>query len=264
LCCLIDKKGNLKVTVSGRNILITGASSGLGAHFARLFSAHGANVILGARRSDRVSALANELEAAGGAALAVTMDVTDEASIIAAFDAGEARFGTIDTIIANAGLVAGERATDIPANKVRVLTETNFVGVYLTAREGAKRLIAAGSEQTGKGRIILLGSITAQLTGQGDAAYGSLKAGVAHLGRNLAAEWVRQGVNVNTIQPGYIQTEIAGEWFQTEGGRAHIASFPRRRLQPADSLDGMMLYFASDASAATTGAIINVDDGQSL
>jgi NAD(P)-dependent dehydrogenase (short-subunit alcohol dehydrogenase family) len=252
------------VTVSGRNILITGASSGLGAHFARLFSAHGANVILGARRTDRVAALADELEAAGGGALAVTMDVTNEASIVAAFDAGEARFGKVDTIIANAGLVAGEHATDIPVDRLRVLTETNFVGVYLTAREGAKRLIAAGSEQTGKGRIVLLGSITANLTGQGDSAYGALKAGVAHLGRNLAGEWVRQGINVNTIQPGYIQTEIAGEWFQTEGECAHIASFPRRRLQPVDSLDGMMLYFASDASAATTGAVITVDDGQSL
>jgi NAD(P)-dependent dehydrogenase (short-subunit alcohol dehydrogenase family) len=252
------------VTVAGRNILITGASSGLGAHFGRLYAAHGANVILGARRTDRVAALAAELEAAGGGALAVAMDVTDEASIKAAFDAGEARFGTIDTIIANAGFVAGDRATDISAEKLRLLTDTNYVGVYLTAREGAKRLIAAGSQESGRGRIIIVGSITAQLTGQGDAAYGSLKAGVAHLCRNLAGEWVRLGVNVNTIQPGYIQTEIAGDWFQTDGGKAHIASFPRRRLQPMDSLDGMMLYFASDASAATTGAVINVDDGQSL
>ena len=81
--------------------------------------------------------------------------------------------------------------------------------------------------------------------------------------RQFAREWVRQGVNVNTIQPGYIQTEIAGDWFQTDGGKAHIASFPRRRLQPTESLDAMMLYFASDASACTTGAVIDVDDGQS-
>jgi NAD(P)-dependent dehydrogenase (short-subunit alcohol dehydrogenase family) len=252
------------VDVSARNVLITGASSGLGAHFARLFASHGANVIVGARRADRIEALVAELDAAGHSALAVTMDVTDEASISAAFDAGEACFGPIDTIIANAGKSAKGRATDVPADELRMLTDTNFTGVYLTAREGAKRLIAAGSQKSGRGRIVLLGSITSHQTGGGDSAYAALKAGIAHLGRNLAREWVRQGINVNTIQPGYIQTEIAGDWFQTEGGKAHIASFPRRRLQPMDSLDAMMLYFSSDASICTTGAVIDVDDGQSL
>jgi NAD(P)-dependent dehydrogenase (short-subunit alcohol dehydrogenase family) len=252
------------VDVSGRNVLITGASSGFGAHFARLFASHGANVIVGARRANRIEALVAELEAAGHGALAVIMDVTDEASISAAFDAGEARFGPIDTIIANAGKSAKGRATDVPADELRMLTDTNFTGVYLTAREGAKRLIAAGSQKSGRGRIVLLGSITSHQTGGGDSAYAALKAGIAHLGRNLAREWVRQGVNVNTIQPGYIQTEIAGDWFQTEGGKTHISSFPRRRLQPMNSLDDMMLYFSSDASACTTGAVIDVDDGQSL
>ena len=250
--------------VTGRNVLITGASSGLGVHFARLFSSRGANVVLGARRMDRVEALAEQLEAEHCQALAVTMDVSDEASISAAYDAGEARFGKIDTIIANAGKSAKGRATDVPTEELRALTDTNFTGVYLTAREGAKRMIAARNLEAGNGRIVLLGSITAHLTGGGDSAYAAIKAGIAHLGRNLAREWVRQGVNVNTIQPGYIQTEIAGDWFQTEGGRAHIAGFPRRRLQPMDSLDSMMLYFASDASACTTGAVIDVDDGQSL
>ena len=145
-----------------------------------------------------------------------------------------------------------------------MVTDTNFIGVYLTAREGARRLIAAGSRETGKGRIILIGSITSHLTGEGDSAYAATKAAVAHLGRNLAREWVRQGINVNTIQPGYTQTEIAGDFFQTEMGKAKIAAFHRKRLQPIDSLDAMMLYFASDASAATTGSTIDIDDGQSL
>jgi NAD(P)-dependent dehydrogenase (short-subunit alcohol dehydrogenase family) len=252
------------MNVSGRNVLITGASSGLGAHFARLFSRHGANVVLGARRIDRVNALARELEQQSGRALAVTLDVTDEASIKTVYDASEACFGTIDTIIANAGKSAKGRATEVPSDELRHITETNFSGVYLTAREGAKRMIAAGSRESGRGRIVLLGSITSHQTGGGDSAYAALKAGVAHLGRNLAREWVRLGINVNTIQPGYIQTEIAGDWFQTDAGREHIASFPRRRLQSAESLDAMMLYFSSDASSCTTGAVIDVDDGQSL
>lgn len=254
----------LPFSLAGRTALVTGASSGLGAHFARLYAQAGARVVIGARRVERVQALADDLNAAGHQALAVALDVTIEASLIAAYDAAEASFGTVDTIVANAGTSAAGRATDVPFADLSAMVAANFTGVYLTAREGAKRLIAAGSRETGKGRIILLGSITAGLTGQGDSAYAAAKAGVAHLGRNLAREWVRSGINVNTIQPGYIATEIAGDWFDTAGGRAQIAAFPRRRMQDIASLDAMMLYFASDASAMTTGSTITVDDGQSL
>lgn len=252
-------------SMHGRIALVTGASSGLGAHFARLLSREGARVVIGARRVDRVQALADAIGAENnGVALAVPLDVTDEASIAAAYDAAEARFGTVDTIIANAGQSNAGRATDIPADALRQTIDVNFTGVLLTAREGARRLIAAGVKETGRGRIVLIGSITSHQTGTGDAAYAASKAAVAHLGRNLAREWVRAGINVNTIQPGYIQTEINGDWFQTEGGAAHIASFHRRRLMPPQALDAMLLYFAGDASAHVTGAAIDVDDGQSL
>lgn len=251
-------------SLNGRTALITGASSGLGAHFARLFASAGARVVIGARRVERVAALADALAAAGHQALAVPLDVTDEASIVAAYDAAEAAFGTVDTIVANAGASAAGRATDVPVPELSAMVAANFTGAYLTAREGAKRLIAAGSRDSGQGRVILIGSITAGLTGQGDSAYAATKAGIAHLGRNLAREWVSSGINVNTIQPGYIPTEIAGDWFETAGGKAQIAAFHRRRMQDIASLDAMMLYFASDASAMTTGATITVDDGQSL
>lgn len=254
----------LPFSLVGRTAMITGASSGLGAHFAHLYARAGANVVLGARRVERVAALAAEIEAAGCGALAVAMDVTDESSIQAAYDMAEARFGLIDTIIANAGTSAPGRSTDVTPEGLRMVTETNFTGVYLTAREGARRMMAAGVKETGKGRVILIGSITAHLTGEGDSAYAATKAAVAHLGRNLAREWVRQGINVNTIQPGYIQTEIAGDFFQTESGKAKIAAFHRKRMQPMESLDPLMLFFASDASSAVTGSVIDVDDGQSL
>ncbi|MFW2852854.1 SDR family NAD(P)-dependent oxidoreductase [Sphingomonas sp. TX0543] len=247
--------------LDGRVALITGASSGFGAHFARLYAKAGAKVVLGARRVDRIEALAAEI---GADALAVTLDVGDEASTIAAYDAAEARFGTVDTIVANAGISHAGRATDVTVEGLRQLLDANFLGAYLTVREGAKRLIAAGSREKGNGRAIVIGSITAHLTGQGDSAYAASKAGVAHLGRNLAREWVRQGINVNVIQPGYVQTEIAGDWFQTDGGAHQIASFHRKRMMTIEALDPMMLYFASDASAAVTGAVIDVDDGQSL
>ena len=251
----------MQLSLEGRTALITGASSGLGEHFARLFVNHGAKVVLGARRVERLAALAQEL---GGAALAVPLDVTSEASIIAAYDAGEARFGTIDTVIANAGIAIGGRSTELPAAEIVAVIATNFTGLYLTAREGAKRMIAANFRESERGRIVLIGSITAEMTGQGDTAYAAGKAGVAHLGRQFAREWVRQGINVNTIQPGYVDTEIQDDWFETPAGEAHIASFHRRRLTPIEALDAPLLFLASDASRHVTGATLSVDDGQVL
>jgi NAD(P)-dependent dehydrogenase (short-subunit alcohol dehydrogenase family) len=247
--------------LSGRTALITGASSGLGAHFAEVFVAAGARVVIGARRVDRVEALAEKL---GEKALPVAIDVTDDGSIAAAYDAAEAHFGTVDTVIANAGVANGGRSIDVAPAALRQTIDTNFTGVLLTAREGAKRLIAAGSRESGRGRIVLVGSITAKVTGHGDSAYAASKAAVAHLGRNLAREWVRQGINVNVIQPGYIQTEIAGDWFESEGGAKQVAAWHRRRFMPIDVLDPQLLYFASDASAMVTGSVIDIDDGQSL
>lgn len=251
----------MDISLKGRIALITGASSGFGAHFARLLVREGARVVIGARRVDRIAALAEEL---GDAALAVAMDVNEEASIIAAYDAAEAKFGTVDTVIANAGIAAAGRSTDLPASEIAAVVGTNFTGLYLTAREGAKRMIAAGFKDSERGRIVLIGSITAEMTGQGETAYAAIKAGVAHLGRQFAREWVRQGINVNTIQPGYVQTEIQGDWFDTPGGQAHLNSFHRRRLTPIEALDAPLVFLCSDASRHVTGATITVDDGQVL
>jgi NAD(P)-dependent dehydrogenase (short-subunit alcohol dehydrogenase family) len=250
--------------LANRTCLITGASSGLGAHFARLVASEGGRVVLGARRKDRLAALADELAAKGTEALAVDMDVVDEASVIAAFDAAEARFGTIDTIIANAGVSRPARSTEVPVDALRELLDTNVLGVFLTAREGAKRLIAAGSRDSGAGRIVLIGSIGAEVQVKGEVMYCASKAAVARIGRNLAGEWVRQGVNVNTIQPGFILTEMANEWFSSEGGKTQIAGFHRKRLQPIDSLNETTVMLCSDAAASITGAVITIDDGQSL
>lgn len=250
--------------LNNRTVLISGASSGLGAHFARLAASAGARVVIGARRKDRVEALAQELRSAGSEALAVSMDVTDEASLRAAFDEAEAAFGLVDTVIANAGVSAPGRSTDITASTIRTLLDTNVMGAMLTAVEGARRMIAGGVRESGRGRVLLIGSITADMTGQGETIYSASKAAVAHMGRNLAREWVRMGVNVNVIQPGYIPTELSEEWFTSEGGKAQIASFPRRRLQPINSLDPMVLYLCSDASLNMTGSVITLDDGQSV
>jgi len=252
-----------------RTVLISGASSGLGAHFGRLLGGAGARVVLTARRVDRIAALADEINAAGGAAVpvavAVGQDVTCEVSTIAAFDAAEAAFGgVVDTVIANAGVSSPGRATDLSEAALRGVFDTNVLGVYLTAREAARRMIAAGSRHGGRGRILLVGSMGAEVIIPGEAAYCASKAAVAALCRNLAREWIGQGITVNAIQPGFILTEMAAGWFASEGGKAQIAGFPRRRLQPIGSLDEPVLFFCSDAAAATTGAVLTIDDGQSL
>ena len=247
--------------MAGRIALITGASSGFGAHFARLLVAEGARVVIGARRVDRLDALAAELS---DAALGVAMDVTNEASIVAAYDAAEAKWGTVDTVVANAGIAIAGRSIDLPLADIASVINTNFTGLYLTAREGARRMIAAGFKTHGRGRVVLIGSITAEMTGQGDSAYAATKAAVAHLGCQFAREWVRQGINVNTIQPGYFRTEIDGDWFDSEPGKAQVAAFHRKRMCPIGALDAPLLLFASDASLHITGSTLTVDDGQVL
>jgi NAD(P)-dependent dehydrogenase (short-subunit alcohol dehydrogenase family) len=250
--------------LSGRVALVTGASSGLGARFSRLLAASGARVVLAARRTDRLEGLKAEIEAAGGHAALVAMDVADEASTIAAYDAAERAFGTVDSIIANAGMNSEGAVIDLPVDEFDRLMAVNLRGVFLTAREGAKRLIAAGSREKQNGRIVIISSITANAISPGLAVYSASKAGVLQMGKVMARDWVRAGINVNMICPGYIKTEMNAEWFDTAGGAKQIEKFPRRRLMEERDLDVAMLYLASDSSRGVTGTAFTVDDGQSL
>jgi NAD(P)-dependent dehydrogenase (short-subunit alcohol dehydrogenase family) len=250
--------------LSGRVALVTGASSGLGAGFAKALAVAGAKVVLAARRADKLAEQVAAIEAAGGQAVAVSMDVTDEASTIAAYDAAEAAFGTVDTIIANAGVATEKMAMSLEMDEIDGLIAANLRGVFLTAREGAKRLDKAGSRETGRGRIILIGSITAEKIYPASSMYGATKAAVRHLGRSLAREWARRGINVNIIQPGYFDSEMTGDMLASDVGKALVASFPRQRTRPATDLHAPLLFLASDASLGVTGSVITVDDGQCL
>jgi len=249
-------------TLAGRTVLITGASSGIGARFARIVAAEGAAVVVGARRVDRLQALSDQIVAAGGRCLAVALDVAEEASVIAAYDAAEAAFGPVDGVVANAGIQTEGLATDLSVEDFDQVFAVNVRGVFLTAREGARRMRDAGIAE--RGRIVLVSSITARMVTPGVTAYSASKAAVSHMGRLLAREWARSGPNVNNLCPGYIQSELAGDWFETEGGRKQMAKWPRRRMLDEDALDPTLLYLLSDASRGVTGADFTIDDGQSL
>ena len=249
-------------SLAGQVALVTGASSGLGARFAQLLAGAGAQVVLAARRTDRLAGQVAAIEAAGGRAVAVAMDVEHEASVIAGYDAAVAAFGAAPAIVvANAGMNARGLATDIAMADFDQVMGVNLRGVFLTAREGAKRMIAGG---TGAGRVILIASMGGVRPLPGLTAYSVSKAGVIMMGKALAREWARQGINVNTLCPGYVETEINADWLSEPGGQKMIAGFPRRRVMDATSLDGAMLWLASPAAAFTTGAVIQVDDGQAL
>jgi NAD(P)-dependent dehydrogenase (short-subunit alcohol dehydrogenase family) len=244
--------------LAGRTALVTGASSGLGARFARLLAESGAKVALAARRAERLAALAAEL---GPQAAAVPMDVAREAEIIAGFDAAEAAFGPVDTVIANAGVDGAGRAISISEEEIEATLAINLKGAILTAREGARRMMAHGVT---KGRIVLIASITAFEPSPGLVAYAASKAGVVQAGRTLAREWARAGINVNTVSPGYIRTAINDAWFDSEAGQKQIARFPRRRLMGEEGLDAIILFLCSDASEFVTGSDFVLDDGQTL
>jgi NAD(P)-dependent dehydrogenase (short-subunit alcohol dehydrogenase family) len=254
----------MELSLKGRTLLITGASSGIGAHFAVVAAAAGAKVVLGARRTDRLDLIVADIKARGGEAIAVAMDVADKASTIAAFDAAEKAFGPVDSVIANAGTSLETPFLEQSPDDFDQLMAVNLRGVFLTVQEAGKRMMAAGSRTREHGRIVIISSITAQMQEPGLALYSASKAAVLHMGKVLAREWARKGINVNSVLPGYIVTEINDDWFKTESGQKQVLRFPRKRVMDIDSLDPTLLYLSSDASKFVTGVGFTVDDGQSL
>lgn len=261
---MIVPKSIYSFDLGGRVVLITGASSGLGYRFARIAAASGAQVVAAARRIEQLQQLQAEVERAGGRLLPVRMDVGDEASVVAGFDVAEQAFGTVDTIVANAGVSLPGSALGVSVSDFDQMSDVNFRGVFITAREGARRMIAAGSAERNHGRIAIVSSITAHHPASGAPIYSATKAAVAQLGRALAKDWARKGINVNVLCPGYIETDMNEHIWETEGGKALLAGFPRRRIMDASALDPMLLYLCSDACAQITGSVFTMDDGQTL
>jgi NAD(P)-dependent dehydrogenase (short-subunit alcohol dehydrogenase family) len=246
--------------LAGRTALVTGASSGLGRHFAHTLAARGAQVAVAARRADALGDLVRELAGAGARAVAVPMDVTDERSVEAGIAVAAAALGPIDVLINNAGISIPRPSLDLPAADWDAVVDTNLRGAWLVAQATARGLIAAGRP----GRIVNIASIVGHRTIGHLAPYAAAKAGLLHLTRVLAMEWARHGIQVNAIAPGYIETEINRDFWPTPAGQRLVARIPQRRIgQPAD-LDGALLLLASDAGAFMTGTTITVDGGHTV
>jgi len=249
--------GTITADLGGACILVTGASSGLGEHFSRMLAAKGARIIVAARRRDRLEQLVADIRAAGGKADAVTMDVSDAASIRAGVAQAKAITGQIDGLINNSGIAPARSLVDQSADEWDGVIATNLSGARNVAVEVAKTMIAG---KTG-GSIVNIASILALRQGSNLSAYATSKAALAQLTKQMALEWARYDIRVNALAPGYIETPMTAPFFQTEAGRAQLMRVPQRRLgQPAD-LDGVMLLLMSQSSSFMTGSIIAVDGG---
>ncbi|MFL5297280.1 MAG: SDR family NAD(P)-dependent oxidoreductase [Phenylobacterium sp.] len=244
--------------------MITGASGGLGAHFARVLAAEGAAVAVTARRLDRVEALAGELAGAGHQAMGLRLDVADAASIAPCFAEIEASLGPISILINNAGVSGEGLALDLSIEDFDATFDVNVRGVFFAAQAAARLMIASGVAESGQGRIVNIASVAAQTNLPGLSAYCGSKAAVAMMTRVMAREWARRGIAVNALGPGYILSGINAEWFDSEGGQAQLKRFPRRRLMQENDLDAALLMLAGPAASAITGSFIVIDDGQSL
>lgn len=240
-------------SLAGRRALVTGASGLLGAHFARVLHAAGAEVVLAARRVEACAALAAEL---GPRAEAVALDVLEEASIRAAFDAA----GRVDVLVNNAGIAATRPFLEqTPADWDGVMA-VNLRGAFLVAQEAARRMAAAKAG----GAIVNIASILGMRIIPGVAGYTAAKAGLIQLTRQMAVELARHSIRVNAIAPGYIASDLNRDFFASEAGQAMIRRIPQRRLgEPAD-LDGALLLLASDAGRHMTGSVVTVDGGHSV
>lgn len=247
----------------GRTALVTGASSGLGRSFAKSLAATGARVAVAARRISLLQGLVSEIHAEGGQAFAVEMDVSDELSVVQAFANVRAHWASPDVVIANAGISVEGRATEMSAEGWDRILSVNVKGVFLTAREGAKGMIARAKVSAPGGRIILISSILGHVPMPGLSAYCATKAAVEMMGRCLSREWVRKGINVNVVCPGYIETDLNSTWFSSENGKKQIAGFPRNRLISQEDISELIIYLSSNHSNSVTGSIFTIDDGQS-
>jgi len=246
--------------LSDQVALVTGASSGIGRHLALLLAAAGAKVALAARRSDLLTEVTREIEAEGGTAVPIVLDVTNPDSVAAAVAEAERALGPVNLLVNNAGVTIAKPVLEHTEADWDQVLDTNLKGAWLITREFAAHLVARGRP----GRVVNIASILAERAIPQGPSYCAAKAGLVHLTHVLAMELARYGILVNALAPGFIETDLTRAFLRSEAGKRLQARIPLRRLGRPDDLDGAMLLLASPAGAYLTGAVITVDGGHSV
>ena len=245
--------------LSGKVIAITGASSGFGRHFAGVLAGAGAHVVLGARREDKLASRVAEIEAAGGQALACSLDVRDRSSIETFLDTAFGVAGKLDVLINNAGVEAGAKTyATIDEDDWDYVLDTNLKSAWLASKSYTERVQRA--EQS-SGNIIMISSITDTRTIKGQFPYAVSKGGLTRMTEVMALEAARYNIRVNALAPGYVLTDVSRLLLESEQADTFMKGIPMRRYGEFDDLDGPILLLASDASKYMTGSIVTVDGG---
>jgi NAD(P)-dependent dehydrogenase (short-subunit alcohol dehydrogenase family) len=253
------------IDLSGRVAFITGASSGLGAQFARTLSAAGAAVVLASRRIEKLKELRAQIDGEGGDAHVIELDVTDHASIKSAVAHAETEVGSIDILINNSGVSTTQRIQDVSESDFEYTFDTNVKGAFFVAQEVGKRMLArsqgsAPGSFTG-GRIINVASTAGLRVLPKIGVYCMSKAAMIQMTKAMALEWGKFGINVNAICPGYIDTELNHQHWQTDAGKKLVQMLPRKRVGQPQDLDALLVMLCSDQSHFINGAVISADDG---
>jgi len=256
------------IDLSGRVAFVTGASSGLGAQFAKTLARAGAAVVLASRDTDRLKELRARIEGEGGDAHVVELDVTSLDSIRAAVARAETEVGPIDILVNNSGVSAPQRLQEVSVEDYDYIFDTNVKGCFFVAQEIGKRMLArAKGAAPGTyigGRIVNIASVAALKVLPQIGVYCMSKAAVVQMTRAMALEWGRFGINVNALCPGYIATELNEEHWVTDGGQKLVGMLPRKRVGKPEDLDGLIVLLAAGESHFVNGAVIAADDGFAL
>ena len=245
--------------LTGQRAIVTGASRGLGRHFALTLALAGAEVVLAARGIDRLKAAVKEIEGFGGCAVAIQVDVTDGKSVRACVETAEKTLGPIDILVNNAGIAVTKPLLEHTEEDWDSVLDTNLKGVWLIGQEVARRMVHRGQG----GSIINIASVLGERGISQLPGYCASKGGIINLTRAMAVELAPHGIRVNAIAPGYIETDMNRQFFTTQTGQRLIKRIPQRRLGQVEDLDGVLLLLASDASRYMTGSVITIDGGQS-
>lgn len=246
--------------LTNRVALVTGASSGFGAHFSTLLAAHGARVIVAARRVDRLEELVQTISAAGGTAHAVAMDVTDTVSVSNAFKLAEEIYGTVTIVSNNAGVADAGMALDKDEDSWDYVLGANLKGAWRVCMEAARRMIAAGEG----GSIVNTASALGIRAAQGQLSYAVSKAGVIQMTQCLALEWARYKIRVNALCPGYFVTEMNEDYLTSSRGQQYLSKTPAGRSGEMDEISSPFLLLASEAGAFMNGVALPVDGAHTV